>query len=193
VSLVEGSLDIGGTRTSLAMQLAEALGITAEDVKPTVADTDMVANRRGPRSRVTFRHRWAATSRPGHQAADDRPRRPDLGVKPEDVAYDAGVLRCEERRRQALHPSNSWPRSCTRPAAPSSPGERRSDRRRRGFATHVVDVEVDPRRAGDGAAVHGVQTWRAIHPATVEGQMQAVRPGIGWALNEEYAYNAKAR
>ncbi|MDP6039948.1 MAG: xanthine dehydrogenase family protein molybdopterin-binding subunit, partial [Candidatus Latescibacteria bacterium] len=36
VSLVEGSTDIGGTRTSIAMQLAEALGIAAEDVKPQV-------------------------------------------------------------------------------------------------------------------------------------------------------------
>src|SRR5205823_1606210 len=34
VSMVEGSTDIGGTRTSIAMQLAEALGIRAEDVKP---------------------------------------------------------------------------------------------------------------------------------------------------------------
>ncbi|HQU46809.1 MAG TPA: xanthine dehydrogenase family protein molybdopterin-binding subunit, partial [Pirellulales bacterium] len=42
VTLVEGSTDIGGTRTSVAMQLAETLGIAAEDVKPQVADTDSV-------------------------------------------------------------------------------------------------------------------------------------------------------
>ena len=42
VSLVEGSTDIGGSRTSIAMQLAEVLGIAAEDVKPTVVDTDSV-------------------------------------------------------------------------------------------------------------------------------------------------------
>ena len=42
VSLIEGSTDIGGTRTSVAMQLAETLGIAAEDVKPRVADTDSV-------------------------------------------------------------------------------------------------------------------------------------------------------
>ncbi|HEV3136798.1 MAG TPA: xanthine dehydrogenase family protein molybdopterin-binding subunit, partial [Pirellulales bacterium] len=42
VSLVEGSTDIGGTRTSVAMQLAETLGITAEEVMPRVADTDGV-------------------------------------------------------------------------------------------------------------------------------------------------------
>src|SRR4029079_9653902 len=38
----EGSTDIGGTRTSIAMQLAETLGITAEDVRPQVGDTDSV-------------------------------------------------------------------------------------------------------------------------------------------------------
>src|SRR6202035_3345923 len=42
VTLVEGSTDIGGTRTSIAMQLAETLGIAAEDVHPQVADTDSV-------------------------------------------------------------------------------------------------------------------------------------------------------
>ena len=62
VSLVEGSTDIGGTRTSLAMQLAEALGIGAEDVKPTVADTDMVGyNDVTGGSRVTFASGWAAS------------------------------------------------------------------------------------------------------------------------------------
>ena len=34
VSLIEGSTDIGGTRASLAMQLAETLGVAYDDVKP---------------------------------------------------------------------------------------------------------------------------------------------------------------
>ncbi|HTI50174.1 MAG TPA: xanthine dehydrogenase family protein molybdopterin-binding subunit, partial [Planctomycetaceae bacterium] len=42
VALVEGSTDIGGSRASIAMQLAETLGIAAEDVVPTVGDTDSV-------------------------------------------------------------------------------------------------------------------------------------------------------
>ncbi|MEX0712049.1 MAG: xanthine dehydrogenase family protein molybdopterin-binding subunit, partial [Pirellulales bacterium] len=42
VTLIEGSTDIGGTRTSVAMQLAETLSIAAEDVHPRVADTDSV-------------------------------------------------------------------------------------------------------------------------------------------------------
>src|SRR4051812_41617427 len=67
VSLVEGSTDIGGTRTSIAMQLAEALGIAAADVKPVVADTDMVGytDVTGG-SRVTFATGYAA-----YEAAQD--------------------------------------------------------------------------------------------------------------------------
>ena len=46
VNLIEGNTDIGGTRASLAMQLAETLGIAYEDVKPTVVDTDSVGVQR---------------------------------------------------------------------------------------------------------------------------------------------------
>ena len=61
VSLVEGSTDIGGTRTSIAMQLAEVLGIGAEDVKPQVVDTDSVGETDVTGgSRTTFATGWAA-------------------------------------------------------------------------------------------------------------------------------------
>ena len=40
VALVEGSTDIGGTRTSISMQAAEVLGIGVENFIPTVGDTD---------------------------------------------------------------------------------------------------------------------------------------------------------
>ena len=61
------------------------------------------------------------------------------------------------------------------------------------FSVNWTDVEVD-RETGkvDVKAFTGVQdAGRAIHPSYVEGQMQggAVQ-GLGWALNEEYIYNA---
>jgi CO/xanthine dehydrogenase Mo-binding subunit len=64
------------------------------------------------------------------------------------------------------------------------------------FATHLVDVEVD-RETGRAAIVRytAIQdAGKAVHPDYVEGQMQggAVQ-GIGWALNEEYIYDAKGR
>jgi xanthine dehydrogenase molybdenum-binding subunit len=62
------------------------------------------------------------------------------------------------------------------------------------FATHIVDVEVDPETGKVGILRYtAVQDCgKAIHPSYVEGQIQggAVQ-GIGWALNEEYMYNAK--
>ena len=57
------------------------------------------------------------------------------------------------------------------------------------FATHVVDVEVDP----DTGKVTILRytalqdAGKAVHPSYVEGQIQGgVVQGIGWALNEEY-------
>src|SRR5690606_34187018 len=44
VNLIEGSTDIGGTRASLAMQLAETLGIPYENIKPSVVDTDSIGH-----------------------------------------------------------------------------------------------------------------------------------------------------
>ena len=64
------------------------------------------------------------------------------------------------------------------------------------FATHIVDVEVDPETGKVGilryTAVQDV--GKAIHPSYVEGQIHggAVQ-GIGWALNEEYIYNDEGR
>ena len=42
LNLITGSVDIGGTRTATAMQVAEVLGIDSEDINPAVADTDSV-------------------------------------------------------------------------------------------------------------------------------------------------------
>jgi CO/xanthine dehydrogenase Mo-binding subunit len=64
------------------------------------------------------------------------------------------------------------------------------------LATHLVDVEVDS-ETGKVTIVRytAIQdAGKAVHPSYVEGQMQggAVQ-GIGWALNEEYIYDANGR
>ncbi|MGH2541978.1 MAG: xanthine dehydrogenase family protein molybdopterin-binding subunit, partial [Ardenticatenaceae bacterium] len=67
VMLVEGSVDIGGTRTAVAQQFAEVLGIPIEDVIPQVADTDTIgytSNTGG--SGVAFKTGWAT-----YEAAQD--------------------------------------------------------------------------------------------------------------------------
>jgi CO/xanthine dehydrogenase Mo-binding subunit len=194
VSLVEGSTDIGGTRTSLAMQLAEALGISAADVRPVVGDTDTVGytDVTGG-SRVTFATGWAA-----YEAGQDIRRQLIAraafiwGIKPEEVAYEDGVLRClsDDRKRltfkelaEKLHATGGTivGRASVDPQGVGG-----------AFATHVVDVEVDPETGKVTilryTAVQDVGT--AIHPSYVEGQIQGgTVQGIGWALNEEYYYD----
>lgn len=194
VSLVEGSTDIGGSRTGIAMQLAEALGISANDVRPVVGDTDMVGytDVTGG-SRVTFATGWAA-----YEAAQDIKRQMIAraafiwSVKPEDVAYEDGGLRClnDDTKRltfkelaEKLHATGGTivGRASVDPQGVGG-----------AFATHVVDVEVDT----DTGKVTILRytafqdVGKAIHPSYVEGQIQggAVQ-GIGWALNEEYVYN----
>jgi xanthine dehydrogenase molybdenum-binding subunit len=192
---VEGSTDIGGTRTSIAMQLAEALGIGAADVRPMVGDTDMVGytDVTGG-SRVTY-----ATGLAAYEAAQDIKRQMIARaatiwqVPPEDVSYDAGVLRSKSGDKHMtfkeladkLHATGG---TIVGRASVDAGGFTN------GFATHIVDVEVDPETGKVTilryTAVQDV--GKAIHPSYVEGQMQggAVQ-GIGWALNEEYFYNAK--
>jgi CO/xanthine dehydrogenase Mo-binding subunit len=194
VSLVEGSTDIGGTRTSVAMQLAEALGIRAEDVKPVVADTDMVGytDVTGG-SRVTFATGWAA-----YEAAQDIKRQMIAraaqiwDVPADSVAYENGVLTCKadaSRRltfRELAAKLQGTGGTIVGRATVDPPGAGG------GFATHIVDVEVDPDTGKVTilryTAVQDV--GKAIHPSYVEGQIQGgVVQGIGWGLNEEYCYN----
>ena len=84
VTLVEGSTDIGGTRTSIAMQLAETLGIAAEDVQPAGRRHRLrrlhLPHRRQPRHVRHRPGRLQARARP--PGADEAARRRDLGMRP---------------------------------------------------------------------------------------------------------------
>jgi xanthine dehydrogenase molybdenum-binding subunit len=194
VSLVEGSTDIGGTRTSVAMQLAEALGLRAEDVRPVVADTDTVGytDVTGG-SRVTFATGWAA-----YEAAQDIKRQMIAcaaqiwETTPEDVSYDAGILICRsdpskrltfKELAALLHATGG---TIVGRASVDPPGVGGA------FSTQIADVEVDPETGKVTILRFTVvqDAGRAIHPSYVEGQMQggAVQ-GIGWALMEGYLYN----
>ena len=67
VRLVEGSPDIGGTRASASQMLAEVLGITTDEVYPTVGDTDSIGfTSTTGGSNTTFKTGWAS-----YEAAQD--------------------------------------------------------------------------------------------------------------------------
>lgn len=193
VALVEGSTDIGGSRTGIAMQFAETVGIAVDQVVPTVADTDGVGytDVTGG-SRVTFATGWAA-----YEAALDIQRQmvkraAELWEVPLDqVTYENGGISGPAGKRISFQEMAERSTKHGEPiigrgaADPQQPGG--------AFATHCVDVEVDPETGKVTilryTAAQDVGT--AIHPSYVEGQIQggAVQ-GIGWGLNEEYFYDA---
>ena len=191
VSLIEGSPDIGGTRVALAQQVAEVLGIAAEDVHPTVGDTDSVGyTYLTGGSSVAFKTGWAS-----YEAAQDvrqqmiqRAAR-IWDVPAEDVEYEGGVvshrsdpeLKLTFKELSARLNATGGPIVGRGNVSPSGVGG--------AFAVHIVDVEVDPETGKVEILRYTAlqDAGKAVHPSYVEGQMQggAVQ-GIGWALNEEY-------
>ncbi len=198
VTLIEGSTDIGGTRTSIAMQLAETLGIPVEDIHPSVGDTDSVGHTDVTGgSRVTFATGWAAYLA-GLDIRRQLIERAALvwGVLPDQVVYVGGALRntSDPSMRMTFREiadkldDTGGPVVGRGTAKPEGVGG--------AFATHIVDVEVDPDTGKTEilryTAVQDAGT--AIHPSYVEGQMQGgAAQGIGWALNEAYDYDAQGR
>ena len=191
INLVEGSTDIGGTRASIAMQAAEVLGIAAEDVRPTVADTDSVgytAVTGG--SRTTFATGWAA-----YEAAQDVKRQmieraaTVWEVDADSVEFDKGAFKSKTDPELSM----SFKDLAGQLSSTGGPIVGRAAVNPQGaggsFAGNIVDVEVDPETGKvEVLRFTAVQdVGKAIHPSYVEGQMQGGSvQGIGWALNEEY-------
>ena len=193
INLITGSVDIGGTRTAVAMQAAEVLGISSDDVNSSVGDTDSVgytANTGG--SRTAFDTGLAAIA-----AAEEVIRRMKARasliweVQEEDVDFEDGVFVCAKNPEDRFTfkelagrlMRTGGPVTCSASAPSTGVGPI--------FAGNIVDVEVDP----DTGKVEILRytafldAGQAVHPSFVEGQIQgATVQGIGWALNEEYFY-----
>ena len=193
INLVTGSVDIGGSRTAVAMQAAEILGIKAEDVSPTVVDTDTIGwTGVTGGSRTAFDTGLAAI-----QASEEIIRLMKARaaitweMKEEDISFDHGTFLCAKtedtisfKDLSARLMRTGGPVTCSVSAA--SPGSGPI------IAGNLVDVEVDPETGKVDilrfTAFMDVGT--AIHPAYVEGQIQGgTVQGIGWALNESYFYD----
>ena len=202
VSLVLGSVDIGGQRASMAMTHAESLGIPYEDVKPAIVDTDSIGwTGTTGGSRTTFATGWAV-----HDAAlDIRAQLEERAamiwdVDRDSVAYgDDAIIRgpADEggNERSFTFKEIAAQLSATgglvqgkASAKPTTIGP--------AFAGNIVDVEVDPETGKVEilryTAVQDVGT--AVHPSYVESQIQGgVAQGIGMALTEEYVFDDTGR
>ncbi|MDE0823142.1 MAG: xanthine dehydrogenase family protein molybdopterin-binding subunit [Dehalococcoidia bacterium] len=193
ISLTSGSVDIGGSRTAIAMQAAEVLGISAEDVSPSVVDTDSVgytANTGG--SRTAFDTGFAAI-----KAAEEIKRLMSqraaliFEVDEENMTFEGGLFMCASTEDKISFKDlagrlmrTGGPVTCSMSTV--SPGVGPV------IAGNIVDVEVD-RETGKVDILRFtafMDVGTAVHPAYVEGQIQGASvQGIGWALNEGYVYD----
>ncbi|MYH61982.1 MAG: xanthine dehydrogenase family protein molybdopterin-binding subunit [Caldilineaceae bacterium SB0675_bin_29] len=191
VNLLEGSADIGGTRASAAMMLAETIGLAAEDINPQVVDTDSIGYTGGTGgSSVT--HKIGVTT---HQLGLELRRKmseqladywemdiSDITWQNNQFSGNGHNLGFKEAAQELSSGYEALTASVTMNTEGAGPC----------FGTHIVDVEVDPETGKVEilryTAVQDV--GKAIHPSYVEGQIQGgVVQGIGWALNEEYIYD----
>ncbi len=194
VNLIEGSVDIGGSRASMAMIVAEELGLRAEEVNPQVVDTDSIGHTDGTGgSRVAYATGYAA-----YLAAQDlrqemcKRAAEMLEVGEGDVQYDSGNFICKSDPAKRLTFKEIAAQQGGTGGSVLGKGAINAGGAGNAFAAHVVDVEVDPETGKVKilryTAVQDV--GKAVHPSYVEGQIQGgVVQGIGWALTEGYFYN----
>ena len=193
VNLIEGSVDIGGSRASIAQQAAETLGIAYEEIKPQVVDTDSIGYTMVTGgSRTTFATGWAAILAAEDVKTQMVERAASIWDVPvEEVEYDSGVIshRSEELSftfKELARQLYTTGGGITGTASLDPTGEGNS------FGVHLVDVEVDPDTGKTEILRYTAiqDAGKAVHPSYVEGQIQggAVQ-GIGWALNEEYYFS----
>ena len=174
------------------------LGIPAEDVHPSVADTDSIGyTAMTGGSRTTFATGWAA-----YETAQDIKQKM-IGraasiwdVSEEDIELSEGVFQHKDDPELKLTfkelagqlAGSGGGISSQTTVDPSGAGG--------AFGTHVVDLEVDPETGKVTILDYTIvqDAGKAIHPSYVEGQMQGgVVQGIGWALNEEYTFDNDGR
>ncbi len=196
VNVITGSVDIGGSRVVMAMHAAEVLGLRAEDIHPSVADTESVGETSVTGgSRTAFATGWAV-----YEAAQLIKRQMSERASmlwettPGDVELVNGVFASKSHPERHMSfkelagrlLETGGPVTASASANPKVPGP--------AFVAHIVDVEVDPETGKvDILRYTAVQdVGQAIHPSYVEGQIQGgAAQGIGWALNEEYVYNSQ--
>ena len=194
-----GSPDIGGSRASMALMAAETLGIDYSLVRSIVADTASVGYTHVTGgSRVTFATGMAVDTAAKSMVKELCLRAARIwNVDPEAVIWEDGHAKPAGANAGEFYPL-SLKDIAAKAAATGGPlstaGAVNPSTQAPGFSAQFCDLEIDP-ETGKVTILRFVaaqDVGRAIHPSYVEGQIQGgVVQGIGWALNEEYIYNAK--
>ena len=201
VNLTVGTIDVGGARASLALIAAEELGIAYEDVRTNIGDTSSLGhNDTTEGSRGTFSS-GMATIFAARKAIDVLKERAAKmwQIPVEAVTWEDGSAHAVGNEHDNLSPLTlkDIAKKAGNTGGPiAGHHEATADGAGVSFASHIVDVEVDPETGKTTILRYTVvqDAGKAIHPDYVEGQFQgAAAQGIGWALNEEYIYGEDGR
>lgn len=201
VVIATGSMDVGGSRASMALMAAETLGVPYESVRSTVADTASIGyNHVTGGSRVTYATGIAVVEACNKVIEDLRLRASlmwDTDIK--NVIWSDGYAKPVDPSVGNFEPLSLKAIAGKRAVTGGPIGYEASTNaggQAPGFSTQFVDVEVDP-ETGHVKILQFVaaqDVGRAIHRDYCAGQIVGgVVQGIGWALNEEYIYDSKGR
>ena len=195
INMNTGSVDIGGQRASLAMQLAETLNVPYDDVKPQVVDTDSIGYTAvSAGSRTTFATGLAVieVGKKIQQQIIERVAN-FWEVNEGEIKYgNDGIITGPNDKKMSFKEMAAM--------LPSTGGRIQASIDLQAtthvptIACHIVDVKVDEETGKvdiiRSTAIQDV--GKAIHPSYVEGQTQGgILQGIGMALYEEYYYDDK--
>ncbi len=197
-TVITGSPDIGGSRASMALMAAEELGLDVHRITPIVADTESVGfTDITEGSRATFATGMAVVNACRELIEKMKERAAVIrGVDVDQVAWIGGAAVIEGPASEGNEPltiaditaqakMTGGPLTATASLNAAGAGP--------SFAAHLADVKVDE-ETGQVTILRyttAQDAGTAIHPAYVEGQMQGgSAQGIGWALNEEYIFDA---
>ena len=201
VNLSVGTVDVGGSRSALAMIAAEELGISYDEVRVSIGDTASLGhNDTTEGSRGTFSSGMATIFAARNAIEELKVRAAKTWeIDVSEVEWEDGQAVAQGVRNSNLGPLTLQELA---KASPNTGGpiaghnEVVADGAGVSFASHICDVEVDPETGATKVLRYTVvqDAGKAIHPDYVEGQFQGgAAQGIGWALNEEYVYGKDGR
>jgi CO/xanthine dehydrogenase Mo-binding subunit len=199
VTVMEGSPDIGGSRASMCLMAAETLGVPYEEIKAYVGDTESTGfcNVTGG-SRTTFATGMAVVQACEDVIAQAKSRAAaNWGVDTDQVEWEDGQAIPSPGTNADVKPL-TLADIAGNAAKTGGPILGRASLNAQGagasFSVNIADLAVDKETGKvDVVSFTAIQdAGTAIHPAYVEGQLQGgAAQGLGWALNEEYIYDAE--
>ncbi len=196
VALIIGSVDVSGTRTSMAQIVAEELGILFDKVSVVTGDTDTAPFSVLSAGSMIARSLSPSVCRACEDIKEQLCRRAAsmLQVDPKKVEYVKGRVQVKGMPEKSISFTDLVVVPHHFPTEPPiiGQGASRETEPSLAFAVEVADVEVDRETGKVKILSYAVaqDVGYAINPISVEGQIQgAVAQGIGWALSENSIFH----